>query len=112
VERNAVRAGLVRRAEQWPWGSCHVRQTRSRELYPLLSAWPVPRAPGWLETVNLPPDEWERKMMAEAIRRKRPVGSDSWLRRIVKVLGLQQTLRPRGRPVGWRKNPKTEEKLI
>jgi len=46
VERNPVRAGLARLAEDWPWGSCHVRHHRGHDLYPLLSDWPVDRPSG------------------------------------------------------------------
>src|SRR5208283_4877110 len=53
VQRNPVRAGLVRRAEQWRWGSCHVRENRGHDLYRLLSAWPSRRPARWLARVNL-----------------------------------------------------------
>ena len=109
VERNPLRAGLVRRAERWRWGSCHVRQDRSHELYPLLSAWPTPRPSRWLETVNTPQSEAEEKMVKEAIVRGRPVGSDPWVQRTAKALSLGHTLRPRGRPVGWRKKKRKSE---
>jgi putative transposase len=110
VERNPLRAGLTRRTEQWRWGSCHVRQNRSHELYPLLSVWPVPRPSRWLETVNLPQSEADEKMVEESILRNRPAGSDAWTQRIAKALGLDQTLRARGRPVGWRKKRKSRAK--
>ncbi|MGA2442100.1 MAG: transposase [Tepidisphaeraceae bacterium] len=110
VERNPVRAGLVRRAERWRWGSCHVRQDRSHELYPLLSAWPVPRPSKWLETVNLPQSEAEEKTVKQCIARNRPAGSDPWVQRMAKALSLGHTLRPRGRPVGWRKKRKAGAK--
>ncbi|NJO13032.1 MAG: transposase [Gammaproteobacteria bacterium] len=42
VERNALRARLVTKAEQWPWGSLHWRQTGNYRS--LLSPLPV-RAP-------------------------------------------------------------------
>ena len=112
VERNPLRAGLVRRAEDWRWGSCHVRQNRRHDLRSLLSPWPVARPSDWLDTVNLPQGEGEEKMVAEAIRRNRPLGSEPWLRRRVKTLRLEHTFRPRGRPLGWRKKPKTKEKSI
>ena len=110
VERNPVRAGLTRRAEQWRWGSCHVRQNRSHVLYPLLSAWPVPRPLRWLETVNLPQGDAEEKMIKDCISRNRPAGSDPWVQKIARELGLDYTLRPRGRPVGWRKKAKLKAK--
>jgi putative transposase len=110
VQRNPVRAGLVRRAERWRWGSCHVRQNRSHELYSLLSAWPAPRPAKWLESVNVPQNEAEEKMVKDCIARNRPAGSDPWVQRIAKALSLEHTLRPRGRPVGWRKKPKLKAK--
>ena len=110
VERNPVRSGSVSRAEDWPWGSCHVRQHRGHELYPLLSDWPVERPNRWLATVNLPGDEQDETMIRDAIERNRPVGSDQWVQQTARSLGLEKSLRPRGRPVGWRKRPESREK--
>jgi hypothetical protein len=81
-------------------------------LYPLLSAWPMPRPSGWLETVNLPQSESEEKRVKESIARGRPLGSDPWTQRIARQLALNHTLRPRGRPVGWRKTRKKTKKSI
>lgn len=48
VERNAVRAGIVRRAEDWRWGSLW-RWLQKTEPDPrLLSPWPRPRLPNWV----------------------------------------------------------------
>jgi putative transposase len=110
VERNPVQAGLIRRAEHWRWGSCYVRQDRSHDLYQLLGDWPVSRPSRWLETVNLPQNEAEEKMVKESIARNRPAGSDPWVQRIAGELSLDHTLRPRGRPVGWRKKRKSRAK--
>jgi putative transposase len=103
VERNPLRAKLTRRAERWRWGSCHVRQQRGHDLYPLLSDWPLPIPPRWLATVNLPAEAAVDKLIHVAIARSRPVGSEAWVARTARALGLEQSLRPRGRPVGWRK---------
>lgn len=55
VERNPVRAGLVRRAEAWRWGSLWPRGPEEEEAArPVLAAWPVPRPRGWLAFVNAP----------------------------------------------------------
>jgi putative transposase len=50
VERNPLRARLVRRAEAWRWGSLW-RRERGRGLE-LLSDWPVPRPDDWRRLVN------------------------------------------------------------
>ena len=52
VERNALRAGLAKGAEDWRWGSLWVWQQGPDELGRLLIAWP-PEIPGdWVERVN------------------------------------------------------------
>jgi putative transposase len=104
VERNPVRANRTAAAERWRWGSCFVRQTRGHELRPLLSLWPVERPRDWLAWVNAPQTAEEEAAMKVHIARSRPIGSDAWVARTVKSLGLETTLRPRGRPPGWRKH--------
>lgn len=54
VERNAARAELVRRAEQWRWGSLHRSLRGSADDRALLAAWPLPRKARWVDHVNKP----------------------------------------------------------
>lgn len=61
VERNALRANLVRRAEQWRWGSLYRWHQGNAKEKALLSAWPLRRRPCWLEFVNEPHSESELK---------------------------------------------------
>ena len=57
VERNALRAGLVDRAENWRWSSLW-RWLQSSEPSPrLLSKWPSPRLANWVARVNEPLSE-------------------------------------------------------
>jgi len=51
VERNPLRAGLVRRAQDWRWSSLAERQQRKRRL-PLLTA-PFLESPAWTDYVNV-----------------------------------------------------------
>ena len=104
VERNALRAGLAREAQEWPGSSAFVRQTRGHELEPLLCPWPLPRPRDWLEILNEPQDKKEEQRLKQHIERSRPLGDELWTRQTASRLGLGQTLRPRGRPPGWRKN--------
>ena len=98
VERNAARAGLVRRAERWRWGSLFRWQRGSAEDRQLLAAWPLPRQPGWSERVNEPQTELELLAIRRSVQRGAPYGDEAWTERTVRVLGLESTLRPRGRP--------------
>ena len=59
VERNALRANLVRRAEDWRWGSLHRWERGNTKEKSLLAAWPVRRVPNWVEDVNTPQTEAE-----------------------------------------------------
>jgi putative transposase len=98
VERNAVRANLVQRAEDWRWGSLHRWKHGTAKEKSLLAAWPLPRRPGWLEHVNTPQTEAELSALRRSVRRGCPFGAASWCDRTVRRLGLESTLRPQGRP--------------
>ncbi len=97
VERNALRANLVARAEQWPWSSLR-RGERDDPPFPILSPWPLPRPADWLEIVNRPQSEAELEALRRSVRRGCPYGSADWTGRTAKQLGIESTLRARGRP--------------
>ena len=98
VERNAMRAKLVRRAEQWRWGSL-ARWHRGRaEDKALLSAWPLSRKPNWIECVNRAQTDAELQTIRTSVQRGSPFGDLEWTERTVQQLGLESTLRPHGRP--------------
>lgn len=108
VEANPRRAKLVKRAEQWHWGSCRVRRHPDHDLSGLLSEWPVHAPADWLALVNEPQEETEQAMVRVHLERSRPLGSERWVLRTAAALHLEHTLHSRGRPVGWRK-PRPEE---
>ena len=112
VERNPVRAKLVKRAEQWRWGSCRVRLDPAHALHPLLAKWPVDRPRRWLDIVNQPQSADEAAAVKRHIERSRPYGQPGWTQRMAATLGLEQSLRPRGRPVGWRKQARPAGEII
>jgi putative transposase len=105
VERNPVRAGLAARAADWRWGSAFVREQRAHDLRPLLTSWPIDRPRGWAALVDRPQTEEEETAVREHLRRGRPLGDADWVRTTAAALNLGYTLRPRGRPTGWRKRP-------
>jgi putative transposase len=98
VERNALRAGLVKRAEDWRWGSLNRWLDDPERLPHLLSPWPIPRAPRWVERVNTPLTAAELKAVRTSVNRGSPFGGETWVQRISQQLNLQSTIRPRGRP--------------
>ena len=98
VKRNPVRAGLVRRAADWPWSSLACRLAGGDVAKQRLQAWPVPLPRKWTEWVNEPQTEAELEAVRQCVTRGRPFGSETWTTAVVKRLGLQSTVRPRGRP--------------
>lgn len=98
VERNALRANLCERAEDWRWGSLWRRVHGTTEQRAILSDWPVPRPRHWAEHVNRPQTKAEVNAIRNSVIRGQPLGSPAWVWQTAKHLGLESTLRPRGRP--------------
>lgn len=74
------------------------RQIKKAVLNTWLSAWPVGRPRNWAALVNHKMQESDAKLMRHSISRGTPLGADRWKNRISGILGLNTTLRPRGRP--------------
>jgi putative transposase len=96
VERNALRAGLVTRAEAWQWGS--LRQRLEGSEGPVLHSWPVAMPRRWTDYVNQAETEAELAALRSSVTRGGPFGDEAWQKSAAQGLGLQSALRPRGRP--------------
>jgi putative transposase len=95
VERNALRANLCTRAEQWKWSS---GWTSSEGSCPVaLSSWPVPRPTDWRDYLNEPQSEAELAGIRRSVNHGRPYGGNDWARQTARALGLERTLHSRGR---------------
>ena len=102
VERNALRAELVSRAEEWKWSSLPGWQSGD----PLLWRGTVAvRDERWLERVNEPLSMGDLQRLRHAVSRGRPYGGETWAREMATRLGLESCLRPRGRPRQERPSP-------
>jgi hypothetical protein len=64
----------------------------------LLAAWPLPRKAGWVDYVNTLLKETELAAMRKSVQRGSPFGDGEWSDRTARRLGLESTIRPRGRP--------------
>ncbi len=98
VEANARQAKLAKRAQTWRWGSLWVRRNRESALRRRLRPWPVDRPRNWLAEVNRLIDEDTLRSVQQSLTRSVPLGDEPWKTRIASRLGLDITLRPRGRP--------------
>ncbi len=98
VERNALRAGLVARAVDWPWSSLWRSERGSVPARSILSGWPLERPANWAEVVDQPQTAAELEALRRCVKRGSPLGQADWVRQTAARLGLDSTLRPRGRP--------------
>jgi putative transposase len=98
VERNALRAKLTEHAQDWRWCSLWRRQSGSPQERGVLSEWPVARPVDWLEWVNQPQADQELAEMRLSVAKGRPFGEPAWRQRMIDKLGLQASMRERGRP--------------
>ncbi len=96
VERNAVRAGLAPRAAAWPWSSIHWCR---RGSYPTFGdPGPVARPEDWEARVDGDQPATDVERLRRHLGRGRPYGEPEWTVRTAHDLGLEGSLRERGRP--------------
>jgi putative transposase len=77
VERNALRANLVSRAEEWRWGSLAWRCGRGPAR--LLAEPPIRLPAHWTDYVNEPQTEAELKVIRQCVQRGQPIGNEGWV---------------------------------
>jgi putative transposase len=95
VERNPLRAGLVTRAEHWPW--CSLAQRAGSKAPISLADWPVLQPPDWSELVQLDVAD-ETQDLRLAVCRSSPYGPKDWREQIAVRLQMKSGLAPIGRP--------------
>ena len=93
VERNALRAGLASRAEDWPWSSLAQRGGRRSQIS--LTPWPVSRPADWIDLVQLDLAQ-ETNQLRHSVIRNRPYGPEEWQTFIAGQLELSSSLVPVG----------------
>ena len=96
VERNALRANLIVRAEDWGWGSLAWRD--AGEPVSFLAVPPVPLPDDWPDRVNVPESAVELTALRRSVNRGTPFGDTVWAEETAANLGLESSLRSRGRP--------------
>jgi putative transposase len=85
IERNAVGAGLVARAEHWRWSGLWARMHGEDAIKAILAPWPVERPVDWTERVNAPLSAKEFGRVRVSIERGRPFGEDEWVQRTARA---------------------------
>ena len=98
VERNALRARLVKRAENWKFSSLWRKLYRNDQQKKLLSAWPIPEPEDYLSFVNTLQSKEEEESIRLSVVKGKPYGNESWSMKIIKKFGLESTIRLPWRP--------------
>ena len=98
VERNAARAKLVSKAEDWRWSSAWLRYQGTPQQRTLLSNWPVDEPSTYRARLNEEEDTEDLKTIRSTLHRGRPYGSDVWTDQMIDTHHLESTVRSRGRP--------------
>ena len=96
VERNALRANLVERAEDWEWGSLAWRRAARPPVE--IAAPPIVLPSYWRHLVNEPQTAAELEAIRTCVNRQRPFGSEDWVRTQAGILGMESAMSPIGRP--------------
>jgi putative transposase len=94
VEANPKTAGLVERAEDWPWSRLGAPPAVTQAC---VAEDVFTRPADWLDFVNCPALA-EASALRRALARGKPFGSPDWIARIDEKHGMRTALRPRGRP--------------
>lgn len=98
VERNAMRAGLVKRAQDWRWSSLWRREFGTVKQKEMLDQWPIAIPNDLLEYINRPDPKNSLESIRDSIKKSRPLGDSEWLNETIKKFGLEIVTRHPGRP--------------
>ena len=94
VEANPLRAGIVKKAEEWRWSALSDDASVGR---PAVTPCPVDRPHDWVAWVNDCFDDGALQRLRYSVKRGAPFGDEAWTSIYAKEHGLEFTLHPRGR---------------
>src|SRR3989344_2681537 len=98
IERNPVRAKLVRTVEAWRWGSGYRRIRGSKKEQALLAELPTDLPRNYRVWVNQADKEDNLNEIRTSVIKGKPLGTMGWVERMVERFDLTATMRGRGRP--------------
>jgi len=96
VEGNPVRAGLVNSAREWLWSS-HMETANEKSRF-LVDKIPIELPSDWTKYVDESLSDKEIGKLRKSVNRQSPYGALEWQIKVSRELGLESTLRSRGRP--------------
>jgi len=98
VERNPLRAKLVKSLKDWKWSSYYKRlygtSSQKKSLATNSVAWPD----NYEKLLALAEEKDKLETIRNSVNRGKPYGSNNWTDKVLKKFGLEITERKRGRP--------------
>jgi len=98
IERNPVRAKLVKKSEMWEWGSYWRRCKGTATQKKLLDTLPVHLPEQYIAWVNEPEDKETLEEIHYCVNKGKPYGKERWTNKMIDRFKLMSTLRNPGRP--------------
>jgi len=98
VERNPLRAKLIKNIYNWKWSSFWRREKGTVKQKVLLDTWPVTKPNKYNEWMIEVESKEVLDVLRISINKGKPYGADSWIDVVIKRFKLGSTLRPPGRP--------------
>jgi len=96
VERNPVRANLVKSVKNWKYSSLFKRLQNKNKNF--LSPWPIPEPKNYVSFVQQPITPTELESARCSVNRGKPFGKMTWVQGMIDKYKLDVTIRKRGRP--------------
>ena len=98
VERNAVRAKLVKYCEEWRCGSSWLRIHGTDRQKKLLDELPIDLPDDYIKWINTADKPEDINVIRNSVNKSVPYGRDTWVEKMVSEHHLESTLRSPGRP--------------
>ena len=100
IERNPVRAGLVKRAWKWPWSSAAAHVAGRGDALVKAGGPLAAEVSNWRRFLATEDDEEDAYALRSHLRTGRPLGDEVFVAGLEKALGLTLRRRKPGPPVG------------
>lgn len=89
---------IVKKAEDWKWGSAWIRLFGKPRQKKMLSEWLIEISKNYLLYLNEPQGEGDSVSLRISVNKNVPFGDTIWVGKMVDTLNIGQTLRSAGRP--------------
>jgi putative transposase len=111
AEANPLRSKMVEKSEAWRWSSFGGGTAKDGTRVQLEPR-PVDKPSDWAAVANEPMEPAVLERVRLSVKRGRPYGTEPWMVKTVKRLGLESTLRDPWRPNKTKKKGRTAKRRV